>query len=334
MAAHELDQLPRRLVPLMRAAIARCRLDLSGLTVLTEAASGAYVVTPVLAALAGAARVIAVTRTTRYGTAEEIRRSTLALARRAEVDDRIEIVAEKTAALVGQADIITNSGHVRPIDAEMVGWMKAGAVVSLMYEVWELRPGDVDLGACRARGIPVAGTNERHPLVDVFSFLGPLAVKALHDAQVPVYGSRVLVLCDNPFAPLIAPYLARAGAEVELQERTAEARGRDFDAVLVVLRPMSSPVFAAADARRIAELAPEATVVQYWGDVDRAACARAGLDVWPPEAPAPGHMAVLLSAIGPEPIVRLQAGGLKAGEVLARRTRDPAELAFIQPLEE
>src|SRR5690606_1365873 len=66
MAAHELDQLPRRLVPLMRAAIARCRLDLSGLTVLTEAASGAYVVTPVLAALAGAARVIAVTRTTRY----------------------------------------------------------------------------------------------------------------------------------------------------------------------------------------------------------------------------------------------------------------------------
>ena len=43
---------PRRLIRLMSAAIGRCGLDLSGLTVLTEAASGAYVVTPVLAAMA------------------------------------------------------------------------------------------------------------------------------------------------------------------------------------------------------------------------------------------------------------------------------------------
>jgi hypothetical protein len=47
-------------------------------------------------------------------------------------------------------------------------------------------------------------------------------------------------------------------------------------------------------------------------------------------------MAVLPSAIGPEPIVRLQAGGLKVGEILARgfdsATRD--ELAFVQGLGE
>ena len=49
---------PLRLVRLMRQAVARCELDLSGAVVLTEAASGAYVVTPVLAALAGAARVV------------------------------------------------------------------------------------------------------------------------------------------------------------------------------------------------------------------------------------------------------------------------------------
>jgi len=57
--------------------------------------------------------------------------------------------------------------------------------------------------------------------------------------------------------------------------------------------------------------------------------------VWPPDEPAKGHMAVLPSAIGPEPIVRLQAGGLKVGEVLARgltnATQD--ELAFVQYLD-
>ena len=41
----------KRMLHLMRAAVERCRLDLRGAVVLTEAASGAYVVTPVLAAM-------------------------------------------------------------------------------------------------------------------------------------------------------------------------------------------------------------------------------------------------------------------------------------------
>jgi hypothetical protein len=69
-----------RLVRLMRRAVEECRLDLSGAVVLTEAATGPYVVTPVLAALAGAADVVALTRDTRYGTAAEVTRQTLALA--------------------------------------------------------------------------------------------------------------------------------------------------------------------------------------------------------------------------------------------------------------
>src|SRR5215510_4110888 len=50
---------PRRLLALMRGAIDRCSLDLSDLAVFTEAASGAYIVTPVLAAMAGAKHVFA-----------------------------------------------------------------------------------------------------------------------------------------------------------------------------------------------------------------------------------------------------------------------------------
>jgi len=56
--------------------------------------------------------------------------------------------------------------------------------------------------------------------------------------------------------------------------------------------------------------------VQIWGDVDRAALPE--VYFCPTEPPAPGHMGMLLSEIGPEPIVRLQAGGLKAGEQALR----------------
>ena len=63
--------------------------------------------------------------------------------------------------------------------------MRPGTVVPLMFEAWEIDLGrhDVDLAALSAHGVRFAGTNERHPAVDVFSYLGPMAVKLLADVQ-------------------------------------------------------------------------------------------------------------------------------------------------------
>jgi hypothetical protein len=322
---------PRRLVHLMRQAVERCRLDLSGRVVLTEAASGAYVVTPVLAAMAGARRVHALTRTTAYGTAEEITAQTLALAAEVGVAERIEISTRKSAALVEQADIVTNSGHVRPIDGEMVGWMKPSAVIPLMFEAWELRPRDVDVAGCRRRGVQLAGTNERHRAVDVFSFLGLMALTLLIDAGISVYANRLLVLCDNPFGPFLKNSLTASGASVDLVERLEEAAaGVEYDAVLVALRP--DVVLGAKEAATIGRSWPNAVVAQYFGDVDRSAFGAAGVAVWPEKAPPTGHMGILPSALGPDPIVRLQAGGLKVGELLSRPAaeRDPGFTGLLQ----
>jgi hypothetical protein len=322
----------RRLVRLMESAVERCQLDLSQRTVLTEAASGAYVVTPVLAALAGA-HVYALAAGTSYATAGELATLTSGLARLAGVADRVQLVREKAPDVVGAADIITNSGQVRPIDAAMVARLKPSAVIPLMYESWEYRGTDVDLDACRARGIAVAGTNERHPAVDVFSFLGAMAMKQLHDAGIAVYGSRIVVLCDNAFAPFITDYLRSGGADVaEAAALTQPVLAAGCDAVLLALQPGADAVLAAADAKLLAAEAPGAVLVQYWGDADRDALTDAGVPVWPPQPPAPGHMGVLPSAIGPEPIVRLQSGGLKVGELLARGLDQvtPEELALVQ----
>lgn len=58
---------PARLLKIMRTTLARTELDLSGLTTLTEAATGAYCVTPVIAALANAYQAYALTRPSGYG---------------------------------------------------------------------------------------------------------------------------------------------------------------------------------------------------------------------------------------------------------------------------
>src|SRR5690606_18650954 len=100
----------------LRKCVDNLQLNLQGLTVLTEAASGPYVVTPVLAALAGA-RVMAYSRTTRYGTREEVFEATRQLAAEAGVE--VELIQAITADHVAAADIITNSGHLRPLSREM-----------------------------------------------------------------------------------------------------------------------------------------------------------------------------------------------------------------------
>ena len=79
--------LPEHLIALMRDATRRCELDLSGTTVLTEGASGAYSVTPVLAALGGAKRVFALAGDSRFGTVDEVARGIVALARMANVSE-------------------------------------------------------------------------------------------------------------------------------------------------------------------------------------------------------------------------------------------------------
>jgi hypothetical protein len=321
----------------MTEAVAECRLDLSGRVVLTEAATGAYAVTPVLAALAGADEVLALTRATRYGTVDEVLAGVEHLARLAGVADRITVTTERSARLVGRADIVTNSGHLRPIDVEMVGWMKPTAVVPLMFEAWEAQAGriDLDLAALRARGIPVAGTNERHPAVDVFSYLGLMAVKLLLDAGISACRGRIAVLCDNPFADYLVRGLAGAGAQVVAAPSVAElAAGWTPDAVLVALRPRGASVLSPADVAALAQRWPGVVVAQYWGDVDRVALSGAGLACWPADPPAAGHMAVLPSHVGPEPVVRLQAGGLKVGQVLLTPPdqRTAVDLEFVDDL--
>ena len=58
---------PLRTVSVIDRMIDSLQLDLKGLTVLTEAASGAYAWTPLIAARAGAAHVIAMARDSAWG---------------------------------------------------------------------------------------------------------------------------------------------------------------------------------------------------------------------------------------------------------------------------
>jgi hypothetical protein len=315
---------PARMAALMRRAIDATGLRLEGAAVLTEAATGAYGCTPVVAALAGARVVHAVARDTRHGPAEQARAWVMRLAEAADAPDAIRFHERVPDEALGGIDLVTNSGHVRPIDAGMVARLPERAVVALMYEAWELRPEDIDVAACRRRGLRIAGVDERNPAVGVFDFLGPLAVRLLQDAGVAVLGSRIALLCDNDFAPHVAAGLRGLGADVSRFDDARETPPGGWDAVLVSLKPGPTPRVDAAAAALLGRHAPGAVVAQLWGDVDRTALAAAGLRAWPEVEPKRGHMGALLSEIGPEAIVRLQTGGMAAASELLIGACGPA----------
>jgi hypothetical protein len=214
----------------------------------------------------------------------------------------------------------------------MIVRLPPNAVIALMFEAWEFRETDLDLEACRERGIRVAAVNERHPDVGVFPFLGPLCVRLLEDTHVPLAASRVALLCDNPFASFILQGLTCSGCDVSLFDRLAAVPTARWDVVVVALDPCRNTPLDDGDFARLAHVAGGARLAQFWGDIDRAAAARHGFVAIAPEAePEKGHMGVLLSALGPEPIIRLQAGGLKAAEFV-RRGGNPTPGAVVELL--
>jgi hypothetical protein len=327
-----------RLVALIHAAIDFLALDLSGLTVLTEAASGPYVVTPIIAALAGAARVIALTRDSRYATAEQVSAQTRALGKycglpvantsqmpvtSGRLFERIEIYTERAPDLFAAADIVTNLGFVRPLDAGIVASLKPTAVVPLMCEAWEFRPGDVDAAACRARDVPLIGTNESYPGLDVFAYCGWLALKMLFDAQIEVHKSKLVVVSNDHFGPVIANRLALTGAEVRLLAslRDIGAANLAADALIVADYVRQDVIIGSGGDVTAADLAatcPGVTVVQFVGHVDVASLTAAGIRVYPGIVLGPRRMALTLAGLGPRPVIELHAAGLKVGELAAR----------------
>ena len=325
------------LARLVDEAVGRCHLCLAGRRVVTEAATGAYAATALLAATSGA-EVVALARPTSHGSVAEVHLWLLETARLLGVADRIDVVEHLTPEHLASADVVTNSGHVRPLDRRLIMNLKPTAVVPLMMEAWEVGAGrpDVDLAALGRRGIAHAGTNERHPAVGVFEYLGLMAVKLLLDSGVPVFGTHLLLLCDNPFRDYLERTLTACGAEVTVASspdavvRTA----RPVDAIVVSLTPRAGARLGANDLARLAHVAPGAVLAQFFGDIDRDSAAACGFSCWPDPAPPHGHMGVLPSAIGDEPIVRLQAGGLKVGEVLLKpeAARSPFESEFLDVL--
>jgi hypothetical protein len=320
----------RRINRIMEAAISDFALDLRDIGVLTEAASGYFATTPLLAALAGASPVVAVGRDSRFGSYLEIAREIELWASELNLGGRI--IFQEGRPSLGQLkiDLVTNLGFVRPIDRPLLESLTSSAVVSLMWEPWEFREEDIDFASCEGLRIPVFGTRETHPRLMTYQYLALVAARLLLEKGVEVFRSRVVVIGSDPFGSAIQKGLKElSAAEVALIKpgdgsvaKLYAGRDAPADAVVVAEHRNPQSVIGGASGIDPWQLRRDGTLlVHICGQVDLESIRAADLPIHP-DPPAPyGKMTVTTHYAGPTPVIDLHAAGLKVGEIGIRARR-------------
>lgn len=320
-------------IKFLKSFVSQYDLNLSDLTVYTEAASGSYMLTPILPLVAGADHVYAQARDSRFGSAEDVISQTSKIADSLGYRDKISFLTKRCHDSLAKADIITNSGFVRPIDRDLISVLKPTAVVPLMWETWEFRREDFDLDFCKEKGILVLGTNERKSPCDMLNYIGLSGLKLLFELGYD--GGDVLLLGNAPIpASPILEYLKSIGIKVFWVSEDSAADigysdlstffkkdGQKFSVILLAEHSIKDLIlgeegFLSLDL--ISQINPEIKIGIMCGNVNILELQNSSLCYYPKHIAPVGYMSYQPSMLGPRPVLSLYAAGLRVGEIMSR----------------
>ncbi len=319
-----------RTVRLICNAIRSFGIDLSGITVLTEAATGDFAVTPVIALMAGAERVICLTRDSKYSSAREAIEQTISLTRTAGLERLPEIYTERESCPIENANIVTNLGFVRPLDKQLIKRLAEKSVISLMWEPWELRDSEIDLAACENSRVLVVGTNESDQRLMTLNYLGLTVLKLLLLLELEVLGNRCVILSDCSFGQAVENVLKSNGADTividlpqwfNLKNNDIETLFTGADALIFLVHRSDQSlldVTGAPELQSILSIAPDLKVVHISGNVEPSLFKQASVPYLPRNFAPPFYMSVNTSYVGIKPVIDLHAAGLHIGATCFR----------------
>jgi hypothetical protein len=319
----------------IKTAVEKIGLNLHGQRVLTEAASGPYMATAVLAAVAGAEHVTACTRDSRWGRFDEIKANTLKLASLFDVACRIDITNAPKKDAIRATDVVTNLGFLRPITRDVIHLLPPHAAISLMWEPWEFRKEDIDIEACRECGIPIIATNERHPNLNTFRSVGLLAVKLLLECHCEIAGLNITVVGSDPFGKACSDMLDSIGAVVTVLDpqegwpnQSAFNAFKESDAVLFVEHRYHGELLGLSTPELVGAIQQRSTpIVHICGAIDSDHMKSCGIEKHPAHSVPSGFMTLTTAYIGAKPVVDLHAAGLHVASIVSRARVNGASIS-------
>ena len=329
-----------REINIAKEQIKNFNLDLTNLTVITECANGFYAYNLFVPVFANAKKIIAVSKTTRYGSYKENKQNFIDIAAKLNIDiSNVEIVEELTENHLNEADIVTNTGHVRPITAVMMSHMKNTAVIPLMWETWEFRDEDLDLNSAIKNDILVLGTNETSKEIDMRGYAGVLGLAVLTYLQVEIYKTKVILFGEAVLGKAIVETFKNNGVEFlwfvneKKEENQIEynqisqykTEFQQSDVVLYAEHEYRKEILCEENSfslKDLSKLNSEIKIGVIAGNISSDEMDSLEISYFPEHIMPPGYMSFQPYHMGARPVIELFASGLKIGEEMSRKRID------------
>ncbi len=302
--------------------IVNCKLklnvNLEGYTILTEVGSNYYVFSPIIPLICGASKVLAFVKDTSYGKAEDIKSKCYQIASSLGLSEKLHVSTNVLPEnWLNDADIITNSGMLRPFTKEKIFKMKKGAVIPLMFEAWEIREHDLDIAACKAAGVKVAGTWENHPKIKVFDNVMMLCLKMAFEAGYEVMGNSIFIWSDDHFGGLIEKSFKKNGAKncylsTDLKLLYEVATHLDF--IFIADYDEERDYVTLFNLKELVQIAPNLGIVHLYGELNIETVKELGLHIYPERNGKSELMTYTLAHVGMTPLINLQVAGFKVAQ--------------------
>jgi len=293
----------------IKKSIANFNLDLSNKIILTEAATGNYVVTPAIAALAGAKYVYAFTKDSKYGSVEDVKKQTNNLLKYLNLEGRVEIITDINSLNLDEVDILTNTGFLRPIDDKIINKLSSKCVIPLMWETWEYRKSDLDIEECAKKNIKVYGTNEDDSRLRTKEYLGYMVLKFLLTLNHTPISSNILILGCNHFTLYVQKVLNQNDYNYTIINEYKNIINIDsYDAIVLLEHHNNKLLIGDSGYIKTKDIRSDVDVIHICGSVD---FTNANFNYIPKVPASFGNMSYTVDNIGSNVIIELHTAGLK-----------------------
>ena len=319
---------------LIKGSFEKFNINISGKTVLTEAATGNYVCTPVLAALAGA-KVYAIAKDSKYGSVEQVKNEVFSIAKLLNVDKQITIIKSLDEIKLRGIDVVTNTGFVRPINRSLIDKLKPDCVIPLMWEPWEFRPNELDLDYAINKGIKVYGTNESDNRLQTMHYIGLIVLYFLLKEKKNPICSKVLLIGCEKFNHAIECVLKKLNYSINcfLTDEYKDADVKKYDTIVVAEHSIPRTIIGNSSDALISgsSITADQLIIHITGNVDfnMITCKHY------PDKPSPfGYMSYTTDFFDPSAVIDLHAAGLKVAEgIMEAKTKGLKGKSFKEFME-
>lgn len=312
MTSHFLNKT--KLINLIKSSVNEFNLNLKNKIVLTEAASGNFICTPVIAAFAGA-EVFAYGKDTVYGKYNKIKKEIISLSSKLNIENKLTVVNSLKKVDLSRIDVLTNTGHLRPINRNIITKLKPGCVIPLIYEPWEHRHDDVDIDLCAEKGIKVYGTNESDNKLKTMDYIGYTVLYFLLKEKKTPLSTKILLIGSPKFNIKINKILSKISYNVDSSDiKSLESlEYKKYD--VIVFTEFLSKEMLLSDTKNskidFNKISKQTLIINICGKVD---IKNKEINIYPPKATKANTMNYTTDFIDPKAVVDLHSGALKVAQ--------------------